>query len=288
MPLKLILRLFIALSFLFSAYTKYIAPGYFEITLMDQGIAHSRTVAAYLTRFFIALEFFLGLLLLTPIYTRKALAFTIGLLLAFSIHLGYLWAIGSDENCGCFGKMITMTPEESLLKNIALIALSGYLYRAIRAEKKNKTVAIMLFFAIIAGVYASIPLPNFEGNQFAKFSHFEKKGRKDLTQGEQLVAVFNLDCEHCQEAATLLAQYTKEKKDLPPLFVLYFKEGSTTVDEFEQITQSHFPYAFIDVNDFFDLIGDSPPRLYYLNEGKAVQHWDTAIIEGLEARFYKK
>ena len=288
MTLKLILRILIALSFLFSAYTKFIAPGYFEITLMDQGIAQSRLIAAYLTRFFIALEFFLGVLLLTPIYTRKTLVFTMGLLLAFSIHLSYLWAIGSDENCGCFGKMIAMTPEESLLKNILLIALSGYLYRVTSVEKQNKAAVIALLFSLITGVHTLLPLPNFEGNQFAKFSHFEKKGRVDLTQGEQLVAVFNLDCEHCQEAATLLAKYTKENKGLPPVFVLYFKEGSTTVDEFEQITQSHFPYAFIDVNDFFDLIGDSPPRLYYLNNANVVQHWDTTIIEGLESRFNPK
>ena len=51
-----ILRLLFALSFLFSAYTKFFGPGYFEITLMDQGIASSRELAAHLTRFFIGLE----------------------------------------------------------------------------------------------------------------------------------------------------------------------------------------------------------------------------------------
>ena len=288
MTQKTIIRLFIALSFLFSAYTKYVAPGYFEITLMDQDIASSRIIAAYLTRLFIALEFFLGLLLITPIYTKKTMAFTIFLLLAFSVHLSYLWIIGSDKNCGCFGKMISMTPEESLLKNIFLIFLSSYLYKITKVEKKNITVVLFLFFGLTFGIYAALPLPNFEGNQFAKFSHFEKKGRLDLTQGECLVAVFNLDCEHCQETAGLLAKFTKDNDELPPLYVLYYKEGSTTVEEFEEITQSSFPYAFIGVNDFFDLIGNAPPRLYYLNDGEVVYRWDTEIIAGLQARFYQK
>lgn len=46
-----ILHLLFALSFLFSAYTKFVGPGYFQITLMDQGIASSRELAAHLTRF---------------------------------------------------------------------------------------------------------------------------------------------------------------------------------------------------------------------------------------------
>lgn len=288
MSIHIILRLLFAMSFLFSAYTKFIAPGYFEITLMDQGIAETRIIAAHLTRLFIAVEFFLGLVLMTPFYTKKALLLSIFLLFAFSFHLGYLWMMGSEENCGCFGKMIAMTPQESLLKNILLLALSGYLYRFTSTEKRNFAFVLFLFFGTPIAIYASLPLPNFEGNQFSKFSHFEKKGRLDLTQGQHLVAVFNLDCEHCQKAATLLSKYTKKNKDLPPIYVLYYKEGTTSVAAFEQQTQSNFPYAFIDVNDFFDLIGNAPPRVYYLNDGEVIQRWDTAIIEGLEERFYKK
>ena len=54
------LRTIFALSFLFSAYTKFIAPGYFEITLMDQGLASTRYFAGHISRFFIGLEFALG------------------------------------------------------------------------------------------------------------------------------------------------------------------------------------------------------------------------------------
>ena len=46
------LRVLFALCFLFSAYTKFIAPGYFEITLMDQGIASSRNLAGHLSSFY--------------------------------------------------------------------------------------------------------------------------------------------------------------------------------------------------------------------------------------------
>ena len=46
-----------------------------------------------------------------------------------------------------------------------------------------------------------------------------------MSQGEVLVAVFNLDCEHCQEAAS---RATIDEQQLPPIYVLYFQEGSTS------------------------------------------------------------
>ena len=86
---------------------------------------------------------------------------------------------------------------------------------------------------------------------------FKPKGRVDLSSGEKLIAIFNLDCEHCQEAATELGEQ-RQHNDFPELYVLFYKEGSTTVERFESITRSSFSHAIIDVNSFFDLIGDSP------------------------------
>lgn len=279
-----ILRLLLALSFLLSGYTKFIGPGYFEITLMDQGLVSGRTTAAHLTRLIIGIEWALGVLLLLPFYTRKLLLFSLALLGGLSIHLLHLWAIGDQENCGCFGEMIAMTPMESLMKNAVLMmfALGAYRQRFVKRPQQKWVLGAALL--IIGSIWIVLPLPKPEAQLFREFSHFEPQGRVDLTQGEVLVAVFNLDCEHCQEAATALGQLTKEQS-LPPIYVLFFQEGSTMVDQFETLTQTDFPYAFIDTTTFFDLIGDSPPRLYFLRDGKVIQFWDHAIAQGLKARF---
>lgn len=42
------LRILLGITFLFSAYTKFVGPGFFEITLMDQGLAPDRFFAAQL------------------------------------------------------------------------------------------------------------------------------------------------------------------------------------------------------------------------------------------------
>ena len=65
------LRILLGVTFLFSAYNKLVGPGFFEITLMDQGLASDRFFAAQLARFFIGLEFALGILILLPILHQK-------------------------------------------------------------------------------------------------------------------------------------------------------------------------------------------------------------------------
>ena len=279
-----ILRLLFALSFLFSAYTKFVAPGYFEITLMDQGIASSRELAAHLTRFFIGLEFALGVLLFFPYYTKKVVLFSIGLLGVFSLHLAYLFFLGDNENCGCFGEMISMNPAQSLLKNAILLSVAFWLY--FKKEKETQSKPIYLVFAaiIVASMWLFLPLQGKDARKFNAFTSFVGEGRVDLSKGEVLVAVFNLDCEHCQEAATALGQLIDEQQ-LPPIYVLYFQEGSTSVSEFETITQTNFPHTFIDTDTFFNLIGASPPRVYYLKHGEVQQTWDHDIKEGLRRHF---
>ncbi len=118
--------------------------------------------------------------------------------------------------------------------------------------------------------------------------NFEPEGRVDLTAGQKTVAVFNLDCEHCQEAAKELGALSRNNKKFPKLYLLFYQEGSTTVSEFENLTQSSFPYAFIDVNMFFDLIGNAPPRIYHLKEGKVESVWDENFVLNFQEAFELK
>ena len=120
-----ILGFLFSFSFLFSAYTKWIAPGYFEITLLDQGLASTRAFAGVLSRFIIGLELALGFSLLLPFYRKALLVFAIFLLSGFTLHLLYLWGLGQDENCGCFGELIAMSPLESIFKNLFSTPVGG-------------------------------------------------------------------------------------------------------------------------------------------------------------------
>ena len=275
------LQLLLAITFLFSAYTKAVGPGFFEITLMDQGIAPNRVIASYLARFFIGLEFALGFLMLLPFYIKQLMQFTFFLLGGFTLHLIYLWSIGDTDNCGCFGEMISMTPEQSIIKNIIMLAIALAVFKTAETKKIKKTIPVVFSVVTIISMWIILPIPNHNEFPFDSFTHFETRGRVDLSSGEKLVAIFNLDCEHCQETANKLAKLKRSVENFPEFYVLYFQEGSTSVEDFESITQSSFPYDLIEVNTFFDLIGDSPPRVYNLKDGKVLEIWDTDITRNL-------
>ena len=280
-----ILQLLLGTTFLFSAYTKAVGPGFFEITLMDQGIAPDRIIASYLARFFIGLEFALGFLMFLPFYVKRLMQFTFFLLGGFTLHLIYLWSIGDTDNCGCFGEMISMTPEQSIIKNMIMLAIAFVVFRSAQTKKIKIIIPIVFSAATIISMWIILPIPNHKEFPFESFTHFETRGRVDLSSGENLVAIFNLDCEHCQQVATELGELKRNQESFPELYVLYFQEGSTTVEDFESITQSSFPYDLIEVNTFFDLIGDSPPRVYYLKDAKVLGIWDLNILKNIVNTF---
>ena len=179
--------------------------------------------------------------------------------------------------------MISMTPEESIVKNSALMLLSFWVYIKSSIDKQNPR--LLLCTLLIPSMWFFLHMPDHASMSFSQYTHFEKVGRVDLSQGEQLVAVFNLDCEHCQDAAKELAALQRKNKAIPSIYVLFFSEGSTLPKDFDALTNSDFPYQMIGVNTFFDLIGDSPPRLYHLSNGTVVNIWDKATLKAVKDRF---
>ncbi|MAU89141.1 MAG: hypothetical protein CMC40_04440 [Flavobacteriaceae bacterium] len=277
-----IVRVLLGVTFLFSAYTKAVAPGFFEITLIDQGIAVTRNFAAQMTRFIIGMEFSIGLLMLLPFYTKRLMVLSAVLLSVFSVHLVYLVFIGDNENCGCFGEMISMTPAQSLLKNLVLFLVTMFVYFKANERKINVLFPILGSSILTFFIWFIIPIPDNSDFPFKKFSNFESIGRVDLSEKNGLVAIFNLDCEHCQDAAKEISTLKKELNQFPNVFVLFYKEGSTSVEEFEKITETKFPYALIDVNDFFDLIGNSPPRIYQIEKAQVKNIWDDSFYKNIK------
>jgi hypothetical protein len=283
--LRITLQIFLAATFLFSAYTKAVAPGFFEVLLEQQGLVPSRLYGAWATRFIIALETWLGLCLLLSFYSRFILRFSFLLLVAFSVHLGYLIAIGETGNCGCFGEMISMSPLASLGKNIVLLAVNGFLLRYKFRGNKKPRITWLLLPLLFAAATLIWPVQTQPDEVVEKLPIFEAETGIDFANGSYLVAILNLGCEHCQEAAQQIVAWQNNGIDLPQVAALFFAEGDTTVADFNTITGSNFPYQMIDVNTFFDLIGSTPPRIYWIVDGQVKQYWDETLGEDFLTTF---
>ncbi|MFQ5583265.1 MAG: MauE/DoxX family redox-associated membrane protein [Calditrichia bacterium] len=282
--LGIVLRFALGAVFIFSAYTKIRSTGLFEIILIDQGLTADRITAAYLTRLLISLELFLGISFFQPYLIKKLIApLTLATLGGFSIYLIYLmFAKEVVQHCGCFGDFIRISPRASLMKNLALMAMVWYLIQFSGSAKSKKAgewlIPVIVGVMSLAFVFVVSPVRSLEGNPFARYTHFQPVGAVDLNRGEYLIAVFSLDCPHCQQTAKALGQLEKGMDHLPQIYCLFWQEDTTTVKTFFRLTGTEYPYHEISADEFFNLIGEAPPRLYRIRDGKIVEYWDENII----------
>ncbi|NJD21534.1 MAG: hypothetical protein FIA82_02525 [Melioribacter sp.] len=284
--LAVLLRIILGGVFLFSAYTKFISPGLTEIILVDHGIVSTRDTAALIVRLLIGFEFALGILLILP-YSLKTIVIpsAILFLIIFSGYLAYTGFILKDtQNCGCFGEMIKMSPMESIVKNIVLIFFLVLLLK-LSDEKKNYFITLTVAILCVALVFVSLPINSQKEFKFAIYTNFEGEGRVDLSNGEKLLVILNLECDHCQTLAKELSKTKNQTNKSPKIYALLFKEGNVTVDSFKTITKFNFPYHIIGINEFLNLIGQSPPRIYWLKNGRIKEIWDENFQKKISQNF---
>lgn len=278
--IALALRLLLGITFILSAYSKIISPGLVEIILIEHGIAPTREIAALFVRLLIGFELGLGVLFFQPYFLKRFVISLSGFfLIAFTVYLIYTgFILHDDQNCGCFGEMIAMSPVESIIKNLVLIGVNIWLLLLLKEEKKNFIIPTILILASVVAVFLISPIKPDEGFQFVAYTNFEGKGRVDLSSGDKLLAVFNTECEHCQATAKELTEMKKKFDWFPEMYALIFEEGNTTVDKFKEMTNSDFPYVKISSKIFFELIGSAPPRVYWLHNGLVKEKWDDNFL----------
>ena len=284
----IIIKVIVAVTFIFSAVSKILSPGYFEITLIDQGLFSDRTTAAYFARIFIVIEFAIGFLFFQTNYIKRIISpAAILLLIGFMIHMTILMITGNNENCGCFSSVINMNPLEAIIKNIILIIFILYIYKYSepKRDKVGLPSAIIIFSVLIVLVF--VPIKQTDEFPFSKYTHFVNYGRIDLAEGEYLVPIFDAHCEHCIQAGKALKRISSDIEKFPAVFMLIFSENEKGIEAFQDSIKVDFPYHKIDVNDFFDLIGSSPPRIYWLKNGEILKVWDDKIEENLWETFSK-
>lgn len=283
----LILRLLLAGVFIISAVAKLMGIGPFEIAVVTQGLAADRAAAALPARLLITLELFLGLVLLFPFYLKRwVLPATAGLLGAFILLQGWQLTFGeAAQDCGCFGELLPMSSGQSLIKNVVLLAISVWLYRISPTDRRHLIIPLLIALVSITAVFIAAPIGNSTENGFQKYSDFQNSGPVDLTNGDKLLAIFNADCEHCQETAIELDFLSAGERNLPPIYVLMFAENEAAIATFFEITGSSFPYHKISDEEFFRLIGNAPPRIYWLQNGAVKAYWDEDFANNIESTF---
>ncbi len=271
----LFFRYFIGIVFIVSAVSKLLTIGAFEISVIEQGITSDRLTAGYLSRLLIGFELFLGVMFFFRAGLRRlTIPLTLLTLTGFTIYLTYFAIFRSEmEDCGCFGELVKMTPVESILKNLLLIAVTIFVYLKSETAEIRKTLAGILLAGCISALYLFYPVQPASAGLFSRYTYFKDAGVVDLNTGERLVVVFNVDCDHCQQTAFEMGRLYSEHPELPNLYCLIMGDPKE-INAFFEKARVRFPYRRISEEEFFSLIGKEPPRIYRLKDGQIKDAWD--------------
>jgi hypothetical protein len=131
-------RLLVGALFLFSGFVKAVDPlGFsykmdkyfvvFEQYFFD-GIASLSAISLYLSIFICALEILLGWAILVGSQIKRWAWWLLGIMLFFTGLTAFTVITGKVTDCGCFGDAITLTPVQTFIKDLVLLALAGFIF----------------------------------------------------------------------------------------------------------------------------------------------------------------
>lgn len=267
----LILLLSLSGIFIFSALTKFVAIEPFEWTFMDMGLPNM--LSFFLARFFIGFEFLLAFFMLAHIYLKKfTYPITNLFLIAMTIYLVIILITkGNNVDCGCFGDTLPMSPAVSILKNIALFALSFLLSKIYPVQPYRFQWIIALIGAALMMAIPFVFVPYSQKPQPINLSPLYKNTAYtppvDLRKGKHLVAFMSLGCPHCRHAAKIFKDIYAEDSTLP-IMMIFTGSAIDTTDFFADTKAQKVPhFVFNNSDEFIKMAGKFVPQIYWINNG---------------------
>ena len=288
--LILIARILISALFLLSAVAKlYPTPLYGITKVFEEGqlipMGFSSDFAPFLSRLIIGFEFFIAFAILQTHYIKKlVIPSTILLVSVFCVDLAIDIFGGVDENCGCFGQLIPMTPIEAFIKNIFTILILLYIYRNV-SDKENSNFLLLLNGYLIISVLMFSLLPiatNSSSKQVSSFSSYVDTDF-DINNGKKVLCFFDAGCEHCMDAAKSLTELASNTQSFPDVHIIFSDTEAEKIPEFLNNSGSNFSYQVMpfynpddEINSYLEVLGfeyENPVVIYY-NNGNQMRFYD--------------
>ena len=288
--ITLISRLLISGLFLLSAIAKlYPTPLYGITKVFEEGqlipMGFSEDFAPFLSRLIIAFEFFIAFAILQTHYIKKLIIpSTILLLIIFNVDLALDIFVGNDENCGCFGQLIPMTPTEALIKNIFTILLLIFIYRNMNDKKESSFLLLLNGYLIISVLmFSLLPIAtNSSSKQISSYSSYVDEAF-NINEGKKILCFFDAGCEHCMDAAKSLTEIASNSTEFPDVHIIFSDTEEGKIPDFLKYSGKEYSYQIMefynpddDINSYLEVLGfeyENPVIIYY-NNGNQMRFYD--------------
>ena len=288
--ITLISRLLISGLFLLSAIAKlYPTPLYGITKVFEEGqlipMGFSEDFAPFLSRLIIAFEFFIAFAILQTHYIKKLIIpSTILLLIIFNVDLALDIFVGNDENCGCFGQLIPMTPTEAFIKNIFTILLLIFIYRNVNEKKESSFLLLLNGYLIISVLmFSLLPIAtNSSSKQISSYSSYVDEAF-NINEGKKILCFFDAGCEHCMDAAKSLTEIASNSTEFPDVHIIFSDTEEGKIPDFLKYSGKEYSYQIMefynpddDINSYLEVLGfeyENPVIIYY-NNGNQMRFYD--------------
>lgn len=221
-----------------------------------------------------SVEVALGVALLLGLAPGRSAWCAAGLLVLLSAVVVHGVLRGTVESCGCFGQLVDLGPQATLIKNGALLLLAAAVWYGYREQKPVGRrwpvwvmVAILPLVGTATGLSARAPLIDQSlGRPGAPFPSAGFVEGEPLLEGRHFVFVFHPWCGHCwNSVANVKALASYEGVEM--LAVTFGKAEDNA--EFVRAFETDFPiyrYAPATFVRAFRIW----PALYYVEDGRIV------------------
>jgi len=288
--ITLISRILISALFLLSAVAKlYPTPLYGITKVFEEGqlipMGFSSDFAPFLSRLIIGFEFFIAFAILQSHYIKKlVIPSTILLLSVFCIDLAIDIFGGVDENCGCFGQLIPMTPMEAFIKNIFTILLLLFIYRNVTDKEKSSFLLLFNGYLIISVLmFSLLPIATNSSNKQVSPVSSYVDADFDINNGKKILCFFDAGCDHCMDAAKSLTELSTNNNSFPDVHIIFSDTEEDKIPEFLNYAGSEFSYQVMEfynpddeINSYLEVLGfeyENPVVIYY-NNGNQMRFFD--------------
>jgi hypothetical protein len=301
--ITLISRLLISALFLLSAIAKlYPTPLYGITKVFEEGqlipMGFSEDFAPFLSRLIIGFEFFIAFAILQTHYIKKLIIpSTILLLIIFNVDLALDIFVGNDENCGCFGQLIPMTPSEAFIKNIFTILLLFFIYRNVNDKKESNFLLLLNGYLIISVLmFSLLPIAtNSSSKQVSSYSTYVNEDF-NINDGKKILCFFDAGCEHCMDAAKSLTEIANNSTEFPDVHIIFSDTEEGKIPDFLKYSGKEYSYQIMEfynpddeINSYLEVLGyeyENPVVIYY-NNGNQMRFYDGTGTNEYDAKDFE-
>ena len=228
-----------------------------------------------------------GVMLLLRWRVRLAATVAAALMAVFLVAVGYGWAAGTLDECGCFGPMMEREPRDAFLMDLAFmaIALGVCIWTPSTSPRADWRAAVFGIASVAAlGMsvvgYTSGP----QGASAVALGRTMDMREVDLERGEHLLYLFHHECPHCATMSPRVSKYTKDGL-LPQVVGLTYETSGSDVNSYRERYDLQMPVQVLPPQTFIRVTGEgSVPQLVYLRNGATMQTWKGILPEPAELR----